>query len=125
MVLERILYVDDDPNLRALFEVALGSDASMKLAICASGPEAVDTAPEFRPQLIVLDVNMPGMDGPATLAELRANGESSPAVFVTAETGLEELKRLKSLGVEEIVPKPFDALSLTQKLTRIWQQATA
>jgi len=123
MVLERILIVDDDPNMRELFEVALGLDASLKLVICASGLEAVEAAQEFHPQLLVLDVNMPRMDGPQTLAELRTRGESSPAVFATAETGPETLDRLKSLGVEDIVIKPFDPLDLAATLKRIWQQA--
>ncbi len=120
--LERILYVDDDSNLRDLFEVALEMDSTFDVMICASGPEALRKAPVFAPQLIVLDVKMPGMDGPTTLVQLRAQGNISPAVFATAESDPVELERLKSLGVEEVIIKPFDPFGLADKLSRIWER---
>ncbi len=123
MSLERILIVDDDPNMRGLFEVALESDPTLVLAICASGREAVEAAKNFHPQLLVLDVNMPDMDGPETLAELRSCGITGTAIFATAETGPETLQRLKALGVADILTKPFDPLELAATLRSIWRSA--
>ena len=69
--LERILYVDDEPDIRAIAKVALEVVGEFEVLFCASGREAIDQAPNFAPDLIILDVMMPEMDGPSTLAALR------------------------------------------------------
>lgn len=121
--LERILYVDDDPNLRELVDVAFEVHNTVSVTLCESGSQALQLAPTVAPQIIVLDVNMPDMDGPATLAALRKRGVSVPAVFITADTQPEVLQRLRKLDVEDIIVKPFDPLSLGERLYRIWRAA--
>ena len=82
----RILYVDDDPVLRRLVGAALESaDPCYVVETCASGSEALAKAPAFAPDLALLDVEMPGMDGPTTLATLRADLDlrDLPAIFLT------------------------------------------
>src|SRR5271163_1493068 len=85
--LTRILYVEDDPDIREVACMALEVVGGFTVASCASGAEALQCVEGFQPQLIVLDVMMPGLDGPATLAALRQLPACAalPVVFVTAK----------------------------------------
>ena len=69
--LNRILYVEDEPDIQAVARISLESVGGFTLRICSSGEEALENAVEFNPQLLLLDVKMPGMDGPTTLTELK------------------------------------------------------
>jgi CheY-like chemotaxis protein len=110
----RVLHVDDEPDIREVVEVSLGLDPDVVTRSCGSGPEALAVAAEWPPDIILLDVMMPGMDGPATFARLRDNAQTAniPVVFVTARALTRELDLLRSLGAVGIVPKPFDPLTL-------------
>ena len=68
MTLQKILLVEDEPDIRAVVEIALESVGGFSVRLCADGPAALAALPEFAPDLVMLDVMMPGMDGPATLA---------------------------------------------------------
>jgi CheY-like chemotaxis protein len=96
----RILHVDDDPSMRDIVELALGLDPKFALMSCASGDETLAMAPDWAPDLILCDVMMPDMDGPALLALLRANFRTAkiPIVFMTARAQPNEIAHLKSLG---------------------------
>ena len=69
----RILLVDDEPDIREVVDVSLGLDPEFRTRACASGADALVMAAEWSPSIILLDVMMPVMDGPATLANLRKN----------------------------------------------------
>jgi CheY-like chemotaxis protein len=120
--LRRILVVDDERVMRSIAELSLGKLGGFTLHICASGEEAVEVAKEFAPDLLLLDMNMPLMDGKATLEQLRAQGISAPAVFFTVRIGEADLAMFKGLGALGVIPKPFDPLKLPPQLLELWKQ---
>ena len=110
----RILLVDDEPDIREVVDVSLGLDPEIKTRACASGADALVAAAEWSPSLILLDVMMPLMDGPATLANLRKNPRTAhiPVVFLTARTRADEIDQYISLGAQGVLSKPFDPMTL-------------
>ena len=110
----RILLVDDEPDIREVVDVSLGLDPEFKMRACASGADALVTAAEWSPSLILLDVMMPLMDGPATLANLRKNPRTAhiPVLFLTARTQADEIEHYISLGAQGVLSKPFDPMTL-------------
>jgi two-component system OmpR family response regulator len=124
--LARILYVDDEPHIRALAKVALEKVGKLTACLCASGQEAVSNAPGFAPDMILLDVMMPGMDGPATFDALRSiEGLAHvPVVFVTAKPQAAELQRLLALGAADVIAKPYRPLELSGHLATIWSRVS-
>jgi two-component system OmpR family response regulator len=119
--LARILLVDDQRDIRSIVGLALGKIGGFKVKVCASGEEALASVAEFAPDLLLLDLNMPVMDGVATLRGLRAAGVQAPAVFFTARIKPEELGRYSDLGVLGVIPKPFDPLKLGAQLREMWK----
>ena len=89
-----------------------------------SGPDAIARLATFKPDLLLLDVMMPGMDGPMTLSELRKlpEGASTPAVFMTAKAQSHEIAKFKELGAIDVVTKPFDPQTLCDHLKEIWRR---
>jgi CheY-like chemotaxis protein len=122
--LQRILYVEDEPDIQAVARMALEAVGGFTLQVCSSGEEALQTAVEFAPDLLLLDVMMPGMDGPTTLQELRHLPElaNTPAVFMTAKVQPQEIEQFKSFGALDVIPKPFDPITLSDQITLVWQQ---
>ena len=110
----RILHVDDEPDIREVVEASLMLDPDFFVRSCGSGEEAVAMAPHWRPDLILCDVMMPVMDGPATLARLREspNTAATPIIFMTARAQSRELEHFKSLGAAGVIAKPFDPVTL-------------
>ncbi len=125
--LKRITYVEDEPDIRSLTEFALTKLGGFSLDVCGSGLEAIERAPDFHPDLIVLDVMMPGMDGIETLNRLQAipHLAGTPVVFMTARAMTHETDRYRACGAAGVIEKPFDPLSLPDRLEAIWQQAHA
>jgi CheY-like chemotaxis protein len=110
----RILLVDDEPDIREVVDVSLGLDPEFKTRACASGADALVTAAEWSPSIILLDVMMPLMDGPTTLANLRKNPRTAhiPVVFLTARTQTDEIEQYISLGAQGVLSKPFNPMTL-------------
>ncbi|WP_300973088.1 response regulator [Sphingomonas sp. LHG3406-1] len=110
----RILYIDDEDEIREIAELSLEMDPDFEVLLCASGREALAVAPQWKPALILLDVMMPHMDGPATLAALRDHAmlRSTPVVFITARTQAAEREALLALGANGVIGKPFDPMTL-------------
>ncbi len=119
--LKSILHVDDEPDLRNLVAMTLTTLGPFRVRSCASGLEAIDAARATRPDLIVLDVMMPGLDGLGTLEQLRAEPDTRaiPAAFMTAKPA--ESANLRALGACAIIAKPFDPVQLCDQLRAIWQ----
>lgn len=113
-----ILYIDDEADIRGIVEYALEDEAAFSLEMCASGQEAITKVAKFKPDLILLDVMMPGMDGPTTLMKLRdlPNTRTTPVIFVTAKVQPHEIAQFKSLGAIAVIAKPFDPISLAPQL---------
>jgi two-component system OmpR family response regulator len=120
--LRRILLVDDQRVMRSIAELSLAKLGGFVLHLCASGEEAIEGALAFDPDLLLLDMNMPGMDGVATLGQLRALGVTAPAVFFTGRVEAQDLAVFRSLGALGVIPKPFDPLKLPPQLHALWQQ---
>lgn len=125
--LQRILYVEDEPDIQAVARIALETLGGFSLQVCSSGFEALDKAVAFAPQLLLLDVMMPGMDGPSTLAELRklSGLASTPAIFMTAKVQPSEVAQYKALGAAEVIAKPFDPMTLSTQIREAWRSARA
>ncbi len=120
MIALRILHVDDEPDIREVVDMALTLDPELKVQSCASGGDALMAAADWMPDLILLDVMMPGMDGPATLAQLRESPQTAgiPVVFMTARAQTRELRHFISLGAEGVISKPFDPMTLATSVRR-------
>jgi CheY-like chemotaxis protein len=120
-----ILYVDDDPDVCVVVQIALCRIAGMDVTTAGSGEEAIELAHELRPDLIVMDVMMPGMDGPTTYKRIRESPaiKSIPVIFMTAKVLPSEVARFLSLGAIGVVAKPFDPLRLGEELAKIWTDA--
>lgn len=125
--LNKILYVEDEADIRTVAQLALESVAGFTLLPCAGGEEALRTASAFAPDLILLDVMMPGMDGPTTLAALRqlAPLQSVPVIFMTAKVQPTEIQRYRDLGALDVIAKPFDPMTLGEQVRHIWAHAYA
>ncbi len=114
----RILHVDDEPDIREIVEMSLGLNADFEVRACACGADAVAAAAESSPLLILLDVMMPGMDGPATLAQLRKDPRTAdiPVLFMTARAQARELQQFIALGARGVISKPFDPMTLAHSV---------
>ena len=122
--LTRILHVEDEPDIQEIARMALEMVGGFTVASCDGGQDALAKASTFRPDLILLDVMMPGMDGPTTLAELRKlpDAAATPIVFMTAKVQTHEVARLKELGAADVIEKPFDPMTLADRVTAIWNE---
>ena len=122
--LKKILYVEDEPDIQAIAKIALEAVGNFELLVCSSGEEALSKVVEFSPQLLLLDVMMPGMDGPTTLQALWQLPEikNKPAIFMTAKVQPDEVKEIKALGALDVIAKPFDPMTLSEQIKTIWQQ---
>ncbi len=114
MSLYRIIYADDEADIREIAALALEVDPGFDVMTCASGDAVLELAPRWQPHLILLDCVMPGLDGPETLKRLRQTPgvAETPVAFVTARIQSHEVAQLFMLGASGIVPKPFDAMTL-------------
>lgn len=121
--LTRILYVEDDADIREIAQLALEVVGGFEVLLCASGEQALLQAAAFAPQLILLDVMMPDMDGPSTLRALRQQPKLAhiPVAFMTAKIQPQEIAHYKAMGALEVIAKPFDPMLLPQQVTNIWQ----
>jgi two-component system OmpR family response regulator len=123
--LRRILLVDDDTDIRTVATLALQAVGGFEVRPCSSGQEALGAVVAFGPQLVMLDVMMPGMDGPAVLEQLRLLPEVArvPVVFLTAKAQPDEIERLKGLGAVDVIAKPFDPMALATQVRAAWERA--
>jgi len=114
----RVLHVDDDPDIREVVEGSLALDSGLVSRSCASGNEALAVAAEWPPDIVLLDVMMPEMDGPATLARFRGDPRTAdiPVVFMTARAQSREIDLFRSFGAAGVIRKPFDPLTLAASL---------
>ena len=110
----RILHVDDDPDIRDVVEISLNVDPEFTVISCASAIDALATAAEWAPDLVLSDVLMPGMSGPVMLTHLREDPRTAkiPIIFMTARAQTGELEQLKLLGATAVFTKPFDPMYL-------------
>jgi CheY-like chemotaxis protein len=110
----KILYVDDEADIRDVAQMSLELDPEFDVRTCSSGRQAVSLAAEWMPDLILLDVMMPEMDGPTTLQALRDQPATAdvPVVFITAKSQAAEVEALLRTGARGVIAKPFDPMAL-------------
>jgi len=123
--LQRILHVEDDPSIQAVAKLALEAVGGFQVLSCASGQAALDQLADFAPDFILLDVMMPGMDGPQTLARIAPliDIQQVPVAFMTAKVQPAEIAHYRSLGARDVIIKPFDPMQLAAHVRAIWNQA--
>jgi CheY-like chemotaxis protein len=109
-----ILLIDDEPDVRRVVQTCLEKLTRWTVIAVASGEEGLLKATTEKPDAIVLDMMMPGMDGYKFLDALLAKPEtqSIPVVFLTAKAESHELRQYEALGVKGTIPKPFNPLTL-------------
>jgi CheY-like chemotaxis protein len=117
----KVLLIDDEDDIRKVARLSLARVGKMEVLDAAGGLEGVRRAVEDAPDVILLDVMMPGLDGPSTLAALRSNPKTAsiPVVFLTAKAMPAEVERLRSLGARGVLIKPFDPMSLPTQLRAV------
>lgn len=114
----RILIVDDEDDIREIASISLETTEEWVVVAASSCAEGVALAQNDPPDAILLDVMMPGKDGPAGLLELRASPASKdvPVIFLTAKVGENDVRKLLDLGVQGVISKPFDPMTLGRQI---------
>jgi CheY-like chemotaxis protein len=122
--LKTVLYVDDEPDIREIVEMALGLVDNLVVLTCASAEQALGAIPTLGPDLVLMDVMMPAMDGPTALGRMRADPKLAaiPVVFVTAKAMPHEVAHFRELGAAGVIAKPFDPMKLGQEVVAIWER---
>jgi DNA-binding response OmpR family regulator len=121
MTRRRIMLVEDDDSVRTIAAMALEELGGHQVLAFASGEDALERGIPFQPELVVLDVSLPGMDGPQTLQELRKDSymRMVPAVFLTAHTHARQVSDLRKRGAHDVIAKPFDPMHLCDRITAV------
>ena len=116
--LQRILLADDEPDILEISRIALETLGGYEVVVCESGSDFLKLLPGFRPDLVIIDVLMPDMDGLEVLAEMRSieGFEDVPAVFLTGLVLERDLRDLRDSGAVDIITKPFDPMKLPQRI---------
>jgi len=122
--LKTILYAEDENDIREIAQIALEDIGGFTVQYCADGLKVLEVAKGFTPDLLLLDIMMPEMDGPTTLRELRKieKFSSIPVIFMTAKIQSNEVAEYKALGAIEVIAKPFDPLTLAGSIQKAWMQ---
>lgn len=115
----RILIIDDEDDIREVAALSLETIAGWEVVVANSGAQGLLRAVECKPDAILLDVMMPGMDGPATVRELRKNPAiaSTPVLLLTAKVQSSDQRSFADLGVAAVLFKPFDPVSLPAQIS--------
>jgi two-component system, OmpR family, response regulator len=124
MTIRKVMLVDDEDDIRTVGHLSLSRVGGWETVLAASGAEAVSKAAAERPDLILLDVMMPGMDGPTTFGQLRAQAATArtPIIFMTAKNQKQEVARYLELGAAGVIGKPFDPMTLPSEIKRLLPQ---
>jgi CheY-like chemotaxis protein len=115
----RILIIDDEDDIREVAAMSLETVAGWEVMVANSGAQGLTRAATYKPDAILLDVMMPGMDGPTTFRELRKNPATSkiPVLFLTAKVQATDRRRFADLGIHAVLVKPFDPLTLSVQIS--------
>ena len=121
--LRTVMYVDDEPDIREVVLLSLGLADDLAVHSCECGEQALRMLPQRKPDLVLLDVMMPGTDGPSTLKRMRADPALAriPVIFMTAKAMPQEVARFRELGAVAVIAKPFDPMQLAKQVFAIWE----
>lgn len=119
--MHRILIIDDEDDIREVAALSLETVAGWEVMVANSGAQGLVRALAYQPDAILLDVMMPGMDGPTTFRELRKNPATAhiPVLLLTAKVQASDQRRFADLGVEAVLVKPFDPLTLSVQVAEV------
>ncbi len=122
--LQKILMAEDETDIQAVAKLTLESIGGFEVHMCGNGQCALEIAQTFSPDLILLDVMMPKLDGPSTIKKLKASPDLAkiPVIFLTGKTSEEELKELMDLGAIAVISKPFDPMTLSETIATYWRK---
>jgi len=120
--LNRVCYVEDDEDIQRIVRMSLERVGKMTVEVVGDPMKAIDAMLAFKPELVMLDWMMPGMDGPTLFRKMKESPETSafPVVFITAKASQKELDELKELGAAGTISKPFSPRDLPEQLRAIW-----
>jgi CheY-like chemotaxis protein len=121
--LKTLLYVDDDPDIREIVQMSLSLDSRLTVLTSDGGELALTRMRSENPDLVVLDVMMPGMDGPTLLKRMRQDPALAqiPVIFMTAKSSAEEAARFRELSAVGVIAKPFDPMALGAQVRALWE----
>lgn len=121
--LKKILYVEDDIDIAMVAKLTLEAVGGFEVLHCESGQDALEAFPTFSPQLVLVDVMMPRMNGIQMLANLRhlPKGKDAPIIFMTARAQTHEQADYLRLGALGVVVKPFDPMTLSDTIRQLWE----
>lgn len=120
--LRHVLYADDEADILSVASLALEMVGGLEVTACPGGSEAIAAAHRHRPDLILLDVMMPVMDGPATLAAIRSDPDLAaiPVVLLTARIRRAEVETYLAAGADGVIAKPFNPMTLADEVRAVW-----
>jgi len=122
--LKKILYAEDEPDIQMIVETIIQAMSDYNIKICDNGQVLLDCVEDYKPDLILLDVMMPLMDGPTTFKNLQENEKTNdiPVIFMTAKAQVHEVKAFSDSGVIGIITKPFDPMQLCSIIKEFWDE---
>lgn len=122
--LKKILYAEDEPDVQTIVEMVVQSMSDYEIKACENGRVLMECVEEYNPDLILLDVMMPEMDGPTTFKNLQSNEKTKniPVIFMTAKAQIHEIKLFNEIGVIGVITKPFDPVQLCPDIQKIWEE---
>ncbi|MBN4059360.1 response regulator [Dehalococcoides mccartyi] len=126
MAIRRVLLVDDEPHIREIIGTTLELIGGWEVIVAENGAQAIEVARTHSPDLILLDVMMPDMDGPTTLGNLREDDATKhiPVIFITAKVRQSDIDRFMGMGALGVIAKPFDPMTLTGYIEQLlWNNA--
>ncbi len=120
--LTRVCYVEDDEDIQRIVRLSLERIGKMAVEIVGDPQKAIETIVVYKPQLVMLDWMMPGMDGPTLFGKMREDARTRdlPVVFITAKASSVEMEELRTLGAAGAISKPFSPKDLPDQLREIW-----
>lgn len=122
--IKRILYAEDEEDIQVIGKMALEEIGGYEVLLVSNGKEVLEKGKGFQPDVILLDVMMPEMDGLETFQKLKNTdwGKNIPVIFLTAKAQQHEVQSYLDLGAVGIIIKPFDPLELSQQVEEIWKK---
>ena len=122
--LNKICYVEDDEDIQRIVRLSLEKIGKMTVEVVGDPMVAIERITVFKPDLVMLDWMMPGMDGPALYRKMLETSEvkSLPVVFITAKASERELNELRTMGALGTISKPFSPTNLPEQLRALWNK---
>lgn len=125
-VLKKILYAEDELDIQVIVDAIIKNMSDYEIKFCNNGQEVLDVVEDYNPDLILLDVMMPEVDGLTAFHRLQENPNTKniPVIFMTAKAQVHEVQNFSKIGVIGIITKPFDPMQLCSNIEEIWEKNT-